>query len=69
MDSAAAGRSAVSVLAAVKAHLDLEATVSGYVAQDRAAPVLDAGRAALAGLPACPCGGLAFTESGTASFG
>ena len=68
MDSAAAGRSAISVLAAVKAHLDLEATAGGYVAQDRAALVLDASRAALAGLLGVPIGGLAFTESGTASF-
>ena len=39
LDSAARGRSAVSVLDAVHAHLELEALVlPGYVAQERAAP-------------------------------
>jgi pyridoxal 5-phosphate dependent beta-lyase len=56
------------VLAAVKAHLDLEATAGGYIAEDRAAPLLDAARVALAGLLGVPSGGLVFTESGTASF-
>jgi pyridoxal 5-phosphate dependent beta-lyase len=68
LDSAACGRSAVSVLDAVKAHLDLEARAGGYVAQERAAPVLNEGRAALAGLLGVPVAGLALTESATASF-
>lgn len=68
LDSAACGRSAVSVLDAVRDHLELEARAGGYVAQERAAPVLNAGRAALAGLLGVPSGGLALTESATASL-
>src|SRR6185437_12661060 len=68
LDSAACGRSAVSVLDAVHAHLELEARAGGYVAQERAAPALNAGRAALAGLLGVPVAGLALTESATASL-
>jgi pyridoxal 5-phosphate dependent beta-lyase len=68
LDSAACGRSAVPVLDAVRAHLDLEARAGGYVAQERAAPVLDAGRSALAGLLGVPVAGLALTESASASL-
>lgn len=68
LDSAACGRSAVSVLDAVKEHLELEARAGGYVAQDRAAPALNAGRAALAGLLGVPVAGLALTESATAAL-
>jgi len=68
LDSAACGRSAVSVLDAVHAHLELEARAGGYVAQERAAPALNAGRAALAGLLGVPEAGLALTESATASL-
>jgi len=56
------------VLDAVHAHLELEARAGGYVAQDRAAPALNAGRAALAGLLGVPEAGLALTESATASL-
>lgn len=68
LDSAACGRSAVSVLGAVQDHLELEARAGGYVAQERAAPALNAGRAALAGLLGVPVAGLALTESATASL-
>ena len=68
LDSAACGRSAVSVLDAVHAHLELEARAGGYVAQERAAPALNAGRAALARLLGVPEAGLALTESATASL-
>jgi pyridoxal 5-phosphate dependent beta-lyase len=68
LDSAACGRSAVAVLDAVRDHLELEARAGGYVAQERAAPALNAGRAALAGLLGVPEAGLALTESATASF-
>jgi len=68
LDSAACGRSAVSVLDAVKDHLELEARAGGYVAEERAAPALNAGRAALAGLLGVPVDGLALTESATSSL-
>lgn len=67
LDNAAAGRSAESVLAAVAAHTLLEAQVGAYVAEEQAAPVLAAGRAAIAGLLGVPTAGLAFLESASAA--
>jgi pyridoxal 5-phosphate dependent beta-lyase len=63
LDSAAAGRSSAATLAATAAHAEREGTRGAYVAQAEAAPVLDAGRAELAGLLGVPAAGLAFTES------
>jgi pyridoxal 5-phosphate dependent beta-lyase len=63
LDTAAAGRSSAATLAAAAAHAEREATRGAYVAQAEAAPVLDAGRAELAGLLGVPPAGLAFTES------
>jgi hercynylcysteine S-oxide lyase len=68
LDTAAAGRSSVTTLRAVAAHAEREATVGAYVAQAEAAPVLKQGKAALAGLLGMEPGGVAFTESGTASL-
>ena len=66
-DNAAAGRSSRRTLAATVAHLQREAVAGPYVAQAEAAPVLDQGRADLAGLLGLPPRGLAFTESASAA--
>ncbi|WP_373138254.1 ergothioneine biosynthesis PLP-dependent enzyme EgtE [Mycobacterium marinum] len=50
LDSAACSRQSLEVLRAVAAHGLHEAEVGGYVAAEAAAPVLDAGRAAVATL-------------------
>ena len=68
LDSAAAGRSSTATLAATAAHAEREAARGAYVAQAEAAPVLDAGRAELAGLLGVPAGGIAFTESAEAAL-
>jgi len=68
MDNAAAGRSSAEVLAAVSDHAQLEARVGSYVAEELAAPVIGAGRAALASLMGVPTDGLAFVESATAAL-
>lgn len=54
VDSAACSRQSVAVIEATAQHARHEAEVGGYVAAEAAAPVLDAGRAAvrvLAGMP------------------
>ena len=66
-DNAAAGRSSRRTLAATVAHLQREAVAGPYVAQAEAAPVLDQGRADLAGLLGLPARALAFTESASAA--
>lgn len=68
LDTAAAGRQSVAVLAATAAHARLEAEVGAYVAQARAADVLDGLRGDLAGLLGVPADGVAFTESATAAL-
>ncbi len=68
LDSAAAGRSSVATLRAVAAHAEREAVAGAYVAAAEAAPVIDGGRAALAGLFGIEPGGIAFTESATAAL-
>jgi pyridoxal 5-phosphate dependent beta-lyase len=68
LDSAAAGRSSTTTLAATAAHAEREVTRGAYVAQAEAAPVLDAGRAELAALLGVPAAGLAFTESAEAAL-
>lgn len=65
---AAAGRPTRATLDAVHEHLELEAALGGYVAQDQARRVVDDGRAALADLLGMTPSGIAFTESGTASL-
>lgn len=69
LDSAAAGRSSLAVLAAVSDHALLEATVGAYVAEEMAAESLAAGRAALAELLGLPAEGIAFVESATVALG
>jgi hercynylcysteine S-oxide lyase len=68
LDTAAAGRASVATLSAAAAHAEREAVVGAYVAQAEAAPVLERGRADLAGLLGVPAGGLAFTESASAAL-
>jgi hercynylcysteine S-oxide lyase len=68
LDTAAAGRSSVETLRVVAAHSEREAVTGAYVAAAEAGPVIDSGRAALAGLFGVEPGGIAFTESGTASL-
>jgi selenocysteine lyase/cysteine desulfurase len=63
LDSAAAGRSSTATLAATAAHAEREVTRGAYVAQAEAAPVLDAGRAELAGLLGVPAAGLAAVRA------
>jgi hercynylcysteine S-oxide lyase len=67
LDTAAAGRSSEQTLRAVAAHAEREAVAGAYVAAAGAAPVIDAGRGALAGLFGMEPGGIAFTESGSAA--
>ncbi len=68
LDAAAGGRSSPTVLAAAAAHARLEAEVGVYVAEERAAEVLDPLRSDLAELIGVPAGGVAFTESATAAL-
>jgi hercynylcysteine S-oxide lyase len=67
LDTAAAGRCSMATLAAMAAHAKLEATAGAYVAQAEAEPVLEQGRADLAGLMGVPAAGLAFAESASAA--
>jgi pyridoxal 5-phosphate dependent beta-lyase len=69
LDSAAAGRSSRTILAAAAAHAEHEAGTGGYVAAAEAEPVLAAGRAALGDLLGVPAAGVAFTPSGESSLG
>ena len=69
LDSAAAGRSSVATLAAVAEHAEREATVGAYVAAAEAAPVLERGRADLAGLLGVEPEGIAFTSNATSALG
>ncbi|HEY3734617.1 MAG TPA: aminotransferase class V-fold PLP-dependent enzyme [Streptosporangiaceae bacterium] len=68
MDSAAAGRSSDATRRAVAAHAEREAEIGAYVAEGEADPILEAGRAELAGLLGVPPGGVAFVESGSAAL-
>lgn len=68
LDNAAAGRSSEAVLQATSSHALLEARVGAYVAEEMAAPVVAAGRAALAGLLGVPTDGIAFVESASVAL-
>lgn len=68
LDSAAAGRSSLAVLAAAADHALLEAKVGAYVAQEMAATTLSAGRGALAHLLGKTAEGVAFVESATVAL-
>jgi pyridoxal 5-phosphate dependent beta-lyase len=66
LDAAACGRVSQAVLDAEAAHLELEATEGGYVAEALAAPQVDAGREALGALLGVPH--VAFAENGGSAF-
>ncbi|OBG40295.1 ergothioneine biosynthesis PLP-dependent enzyme EgtE [Mycobacterium sp. E3198] len=61
LDSAACSRQSFAALDAAAKHALHEAEVGGYVAADAAAPVLDAGRAAVATLCGMPDAEVVFT--------
>ncbi|MCW2663234.1 MAG: ergothioneine biosynthesis PLP-dependent enzyme EgtE [Mycobacterium sp.] len=61
LDSAACSRQSFAVLDAAAKHALHESEVGGYVAAEAAAPVLDAGRAALAALCGMPDADMVFT--------
>ena len=61
LDSAACSRQTFAVIDAAARHARHEAEVGGYVAAEAAAPVLDAGRAAVAALTGFAAGDVVFT--------
>jgi pyridoxal 5-phosphate dependent beta-lyase len=61
LDNAACSRQSVAALDAAARHARHEAEVGGYVAAEAAAPVLDAGRAAVAVLAGMPDAEVVFT--------
>jgi hercynylcysteine S-oxide lyase len=61
LDSAACSRQSFAVIDAATQHATHEAEVGGYVAADAAAPVLDAGRAAVAALTGLSGSDVVFT--------
>ncbi|MGV0644736.1 ergothioneine biosynthesis PLP-dependent enzyme EgtE [Mycolicibacterium sp. XJ2546] len=61
LDSAACSRQSFAVIDATAQHARHEAEVGGYVAAEAAAPVLDAGRAAVAALTGLPADHVVFT--------
>jgi hercynylcysteine S-oxide lyase len=62
LDSAACSRQTVAVIDAAAQHARHEAEVGGYVAAEAAAPVLEAGRAAVAALTGFAAGDVVFTS-------
>ena len=63
LDSAACSRQTFAVIDAVAQHSRHEAEVGGYVAAEAAAPVLEAGRAAVAALTGFTAADVVFTRS------
>ena len=61
LDSAACSRQSFAVIDATARHARHEAEVGGYVAAEAAAPVLEAGRAAVAALTGLPADHVVFT--------
>ncbi|HYZ68820.1 MAG TPA: aminotransferase class V-fold PLP-dependent enzyme, partial [Mycobacterium sp.] len=61
LDSAACSRQSFAVIDAAAQHARHEAEVGGYVAAEAAAPVLDAGRAAIAALTGLSGSDVVFT--------
>ena len=61
LDSAACSRQTFAVIDAAAQHARHEAEVGGYVAAAAAAPVLDAGRAAIGSLTGLSGGDVAYT--------
>src|ERR1700722_14771590 len=65
LDSAACSRQSFAVIDAAAQHARHEAEVGGYVAAEAAAPVLDAGRAAVGALTGMNGSDVAFTTGST----
>ncbi|ORW29768.1 ergothioneine biosynthesis PLP-dependent enzyme EgtE [Mycobacterium palustre] len=61
LDNAACSRQSLAVIDAADRHARNEAEIGGYVAAEAAAPVLDAGRAAIAALCGTPDAEVVFT--------
>lgn len=68
LDAAAAGRPSRDVLDAEITHLHREASLGAYVAQERADPVVDEGRAALAALVGLAAADVAFSDGAGNAF-
>ncbi|MBB4856433.1 pyridoxal 5-phosphate dependent beta-lyase [Mycobacteroides chelonae] len=68
LDSAACSRQSIETIRAVAQHAEHEAQIGGYVAQEAATPVLDAGRAAVRQLTGMPEAHVLFT-TGAADAG
>jgi pyridoxal 5-phosphate dependent beta-lyase len=68
LDAAAAGRPSREVLDAEITHLHREASLGAYVAQERAEPFIDDGRAALAGLVGLRADDVAFSDGAGTAF-
>jgi|SRR5579875_2079627 len=68
LDTAAAGRCSAATLRAMAEHAAAEAISGAYVVEAAAQPVLEAGRAGLAGLLGVPVDAVAFVESATAAL-
>lgn len=65
LDSAACSRQSFAAIDAATAHARHEAEVGGYVAAEAAAPVLDAGRAAVGALTGFTAADVVFTTGAT----
>lgn len=65
LDSAACSRQSLAAIEAAAAHARHEAEVGGYVAAEAAAPVLDAGRAAVGALTGFALADVNFTTGST----
>ncbi len=68
LDSAACSRQTFAVIDAATQHARHEAEVGGYVAAAAAAPVLDAGRTAIAALTGLGSGDVAYTTGANAAL-
>lgn len=67
-DSGACSRQSLAVIDAVAAHARHEAEVGGYVAAEAAAPVLEAGRAAIAALTGLDASDVVYTSGSNHSL-
>ncbi|MDG4665163.1 ergothioneine biosynthesis PLP-dependent enzyme EgtE [Mycobacterium sp. 236(2023)] len=68
VDSAACSRQSFAVIEASAQHARHEAEVGGYIAAEAAAPVLEAGRAAVRALTGMPDAGVSFTTGSNHSL-
>ena len=69
LDSAACSRQSLAAIEAAARHARHESEVGGYVAAEAAAPVLDAGRAAVAALTGMSPGDVVFTTGSGNALG